>query len=596
MHENTIFRMLESSVSRFPDRLAVSIGRDPDARSLTYARLREAARAVRRGLSALGCNKGDRVAILSENRPEWAVVDLAAQCMGVLTVPIYTSLPAPQVEHILRDSGARVLIASDARQLAKALEARSQCADLLHLVVMDGPAPEGAIDLHRLVELGVSEGLSDEALDAVGNSVLPDDDASVIYTSGTTGEPKGAVLTQRAALHTARVAPLITPLYETDVFLSFLPLCHVMERIGGHYLALSLGAHTVYSEGVSRVAQELRETRPTVFLCVPRLFERLRERVMEAASRVRGPRRVVWEWALRVGTEHARMASGAEGAPMGMRLQRMLADVLVMRRVRRQATGGRLRFVVSGGAPLDESTALFLEAIGLMVLEGYGLTECPVVSLNRPERRRPGTVGLPLEGIEVRCAPDGELLVRGPSLMRCYLGRPEATAEAIDADGWLHTGDIGSIEPNGVVRITDRKKDIIVLASGKNVAPQPIEAQLARNPYIAEIALVGDRQAGIGALVVPHIERLREWAQQHGVHAPDDHALVTAPSVRRLIREEIDRSSAGLADFERVKRFILSERPFSVEGGELTPTLKVKRRVIAERYRAGMEARAAARL
>jgi long-chain acyl-CoA synthetase len=584
MADQTIYRMLQQSAARFGTRPALGHKRGEGYEYLTYNDVWERVRAFRRGLAALGMQKGDRIALLSENRVEWALSDLTAQSLGIVTVPIYATLPAPQVQYLVGDSAARALIVSDGKQLAKALELRPNVRTLEHIIVMDGPAPEGVLTFEEVIARGRDAAIRDDDLDAQAAAISPDDIATLIYTSGTTGDPKGAMLTHRALLHTGCAARRIVHLDENDIFLSFLPLCHIVERVGGHYLPLSIGALIVYSEGVFAIATELPGVRPTVFICVPRLYENMQEKIMEHAAKLPEKRKRVFDWALGVGMECVnRRQAGRSIGPL-LALKRVLADRLVLRPVREKATGGRTRFFISGGAPLHPDTGAFFEAIGVRILEGYGLTECPVITLNRPDDPHLGTVGPAIPGMEAQIAADGEILARGPSLMRGYFGKPEATARAMDAEGWFHTGDVGEMSPDGIVRITDRKKDIIVLANGKKVAPQPIEGRLKQSPYISEIVLIGDRQSTIVAIVVPAFDRLRAWARQNELPAADMSELIRRAETRRLIKQEMDRLSGELADFEKIKRFEIVTEPFTLEGGELTPTLKVKRKFIARKY------------
>jgi long-chain acyl-CoA synthetase len=584
MDDRTIYQMLQESKERFGPRQALGYRTDDGYSYLTYSDLWERVRSFRRGLTALGVKKGDRIVLLSDNRPEWAITDLAAQSLGVVTVAIYPTLPAAQVQYLVTDSVARVLVVSDKKQLAKAMEIRPNVRTLEHVVSMDPTDAEGVLTFDKVIERGKSSEVSDGELDASVATVSPDDVATLIYTSGTTGDPKGAMLSHRALLHTGTAAREFVRLDENDVFLSFLPLCHIIERVGGHYLPLSIGALIVYSEGVSAIKDELATVRPTVFLCVPRLYENMQEKIVEAVSKRTGKERKMAEWALSVGKACVDRQRQGKGIGLILAIKRAIADKLVLSNVRAKTTGGRARFFVTGGAPLDANTGAFFEALGVRILEGYGLTECPVICLNRPDNPQLGTVGPPLPGMEVTIAPDGEILTRGPSLMRGYFGKPEATAEVIDEERWFHTGDIGEMTPDGFLRITDRKKDIIVLANGKNVAPQPIEARLKHSPYIAEVVLIGDKQTSIVAIVVPVFDKLRAWAKENELPADDLAALAKRAEARKLIKEEIDQASAGLADFEKVKRFTIVEKPFSIEGGELTPTLKVKRKVVAQKY------------
>jgi long-chain acyl-CoA synthetase len=589
MSDWTIHRMFRESVHRFGSRPALGFQEGGEYRSLTYREVWEKVQALRKGLTVLGIKRGDRAAILSENRYEWAISDLAVQSLGVVTVPIYPTLPVPQVEFLVRDSEARVLFVSDPKQLKKAQELRPHVKTLEHIVLMSGSAPEDALTFEMVMKRGMESDVSDETLEEQEAAVSPDDIATLIYTSGTTGEPKGAMLTHTALLHTGFAARQIVELNENDLFLSFLPLSHIIERVGGHYLPLSIGAQIVYSEGVMSIGKELPTVRPTVFLCVPRLFEHIQERVQDEIARAPEKRRRIAQWALQVGDQVAQFQREGRRVSPTLAIKRMIADKLVLRQIREKVSGGRLRFFVAGGAPLNPETAKFFESIGLLILEGYGLTECPVTNLNRPDRRQIGTVGPTLPGMEIKIAQDGEILARGPSLMRGYFGKPEATQAAIDAEGWLHTGDIGEITPKGMLKITDRKKDIIVLANGKNVAPQPIEALIKQSPYIAEAVLIGDKQNVITAIIVPAFDRLKSWAQSHALPISDMAELVRKAEIRKLIKEEIDRLSVDLADFERIKRFEIVSQPFTIEGGELTPTLKVKRKVIVQKYAALIE-------
>lgn len=584
MEDRTIHQILKETVARFGDRPALGTKAGGEYSYLTYDALWMRVKEFRRGLAALGLSKGDRIAILSENRAEWATTDLAAQCMGAVTVPIYSTLPASQVRYLLTDSAARVLVVSDKKQLAKAREARVDVRTLDHVIVMDTLTCEDAHTFEQVIARGAAATGLDDGLDAAADSILPDDVATLIYTSGTTGDPKGAMLSQRALLHTAWAARQFVDLDENEVFLSFLPLCHVIERVGGHYLPLALGACIVYSQGVFAIGHEIASIEPTVFLCVPRLYESIQEKIAESIEKAPTRRKRLAEWALAVGKQcFERQSAGRSPGPW-LALQRAVGDRLVLSKIRAKSVGGRTRFLVSGGAPLNLTTSSFFESIGVRILEGYGLTEIPVICLNRPANPHHGTVGPPLPELSVKIAEDGEILAKGPSLMRGYFGKPQATEEAIDAEGWLHTGDVGEQLSDGCIRITDRKKDIIVLANGKNVAPQPIEALLKQSPFIGEAVLIGDKQATVSAILVPAFDKLKPWAKERELPASDMGALLRHAETRKLYKEEIDKVSGDLADFEKIKRFTLVDQPFSIDGGELTPTLKVKRRFVAQKY------------
>jgi long-chain acyl-CoA synthetase len=551
---------------------------------------RELAREVRDfslGLAALKIRAGDRVAILSGNRPEWAIADLATLSVGGVTTPLYITLPSSQVQYILTDAEAVAIIVEDEKQWRKIEAAREALPALRHVIMIEPRPAEaaaaGVLAFDDVMGMGQATGASEAAFEARWHAVQPDDLASLIYTSGTTGEPKGAMLTHFNFMSNALCVAEVIDVRPDDLFLSFLPLSHVFERLAGHYFPLSVGAAIAYAESVFTVQNNMVEVRPTVMTSVPRLYESMQSRILDTVAKAPPLRQKLFHWALGVGRTAA--ACRREHRAIGplLVLQLALAERLVFEKIR-ERTGGRIRYFVSGGAPLPPATAEFFQAVGLNVIEGYGLTETsPVISFNPPGGVRPGTVGKAIPGVEVKIAPDGEILTRGPHVMRGYYNKPDATREAIDPDGWFHTGDIGELSADGYLRITDRKKDIIVLANGKNVAPQPIEAALKASPYIEEIVLIGDKQPTITAVVVPAYDRLKAFAREHGL--PDKpEALAQDPEVRKLLKKEIDRLSGHLADFERIKRFALLERGFSIEGGELTPTLKVKRRVIAEKY------------
>lgn len=592
MEPTTLNRMFLRTVERFPERTALlskqsgESGRGPGTyQPITYAQLADRVRCLAGALTNLGVEKGDRVAILSENRPEWAIMDLASLGLGAVTVPIFPTLPAAQVEYLLRNSGAKVAAASDQKQLEKILTARQNAPSLASVVVFEPikDAPEGVLVFEVLLPSG-AEMLSPEEFRRRQEAVAPDDLATFIYTSGTTGEPKGTMLTHNNFASNIQGAHELIRIDENDVFLSFLPLSHVFERMAGYYLPLSAGASIAYCEGVRAVAKNIEEVRPTIMASVPRMYESLMERIQDAAAKRGGREKALFDWALQVGKEHGERRSSRRFSNPLLAVKRALADRLVLTKVR-DKLGGRFRFLLSGGAPLPVATAEFFMALGITIAEGYGLTETsPVISINHPDRVRLGTVGPPLHGVEVRLAEDGEILTRGPHVMKGYFNMPEATAEAIDAQGWFHTGDIGQMDADGYLSITDRKKNIIVLANGKKVSPSQLESKFKNSPYISEIMLVGDRRNIITALVVPNYLALRDWCQEHGLDPTDRPALAASPEVKKLIRSEIDRLSGDLADFERVRRVALLDHEFTVEAGELTPTLKVRRKAVEQKY------------
>lgn len=558
----------------------------------TYQELLDYVLAFRRGLDALGLRKGDRIALTShENRVEWAITDLAAQALGLITVPIYGTLPAAQVAYYIRDSGARAFVVSDNKQRAKVMEFRAEAPDLEYLIAMEGEPEkleaENTLSFDAVIQRGEAQGRDTPILDTIAASVSPDDIATIIYTSGTTGDPKGAMLSHVNLLHTpeAVVSEPIAELTDEDNFLSFLPLSHITERVGGHYLPLRVGACITYSQGLMSFADELTKTvRPDMLLCVPRLWENMYDKFKDSLPKMEEKQRKGVEWALHIGEDVAQRHSDGHGVGPILAAQHLLADKTVLSTIRERITGGRLRYCVSGGAPLDPQAAKFFLAIGIQMLEGYGLSETSIIAVNRPGKQRIGTVGTLLPEVELKLAEDGEILMRGPGRMKGYWNKPEATAEAIDPDGWFHTGDIGELSDDGYLKITDRKKDLIVLTNGKKVAPQPIEALLKHSPYIAEAVLLGDKQATVMAILIPAFDKLKTWAKTQEITATDAAELVAHAEVQKLYRAEIEQSAPHLADYEKIKRFKLVDKPFTVEGGELTPTLKVKRKFVIQKY------------
>jgi len=555
-------------------------------RAISSAGFRQAVEEISLGLRALGVRPGDRVAILSENRPEWAFADLATLAAAAVVVPIYASSTPAQVLYILKDSGAEVVFVSNAAQEAKVAEVRAQAPALRHVVRMtDEPAP-GALSLAAVRDTG-RPALDEDpgAVRALSGTPAADDLATIIYTSGTTGEPKGVMLSHANIVSNVDAAVAAFPVFgPDDVALSFLPLCHIFERMAGYYMMLSRGVTIAYAESVEAVPANMAEVRPTVMCSVPRLYEKMHARIQEKVAADPPLRRRIFRWALGVGLETFRHRVRKTKAPARLRLRRAVAARLVFAKIK-QRVGGRLKIFVSGGAPLSREIAEFFGAAGLLILEGYGLTETsPVITVNRPDDFRPGTVGRPLDGVEVKIAPDGEILTRGPHVMKGYYNKPAATAESIDKDGWFHTGDVGFLE-DGFLTITDRKKDIIVTSGGKNIAPQPIEGALKQSPLIAEAVMIGNRRNFPAALVVPKFEALEKWAAARGIAFRDREDLVGRPEIVAHYEQAVKEATGGLAKFEQIKKIALLPREFSLEGGELTPTLKVKRRVVEQKYK-----------
>lgn len=548
-------------------------------------------------LVALGLRPGARVALLSENRPEWLLADLACLAAGLVDVPLYaTAPPAEQIELLARSRAELLFVASPA-QWRTIAASRAALPALRHGVAFDhGDSDDPALLSFATLAADADFTGADAAAAEVKRRLAAtqrSDVATVLYTSGTSGEPKGVQLTHDNLLSNCAAILQHVALGPDDLTLSFLPLSHSFERTAGHYALLAAGGAIAYASSLDAVAQEVREVRPTLLLGVPRFYEKVHDRILGTLERAPRYRRALFEFAQRVADETAafhQQAGAAASLPLKLRFRHELAERLV-RSLMRQRFGGRLRFLVSGGAPLDPELVRFFEQLGLPLLEGYGLTECaPVVAVNRVGRARAGTVGEPLPGVEVSFAEDGEILVRGRNVMSGYLDDPAATAAAFTADGRLKTGDLGALDGDGYLRVTGRKKDLIIGSGGKNIAPARIEEQLKRQRIVADCCLIGDRRPFLVALLVPDEAALKTVLAEQGIEWSGRAEMLERPEVRALFDAAVARVNEGLAPPERVRRFALLPEPFSAETRELTPTLKVRRAAVARRWAAAIEA------
>ncbi len=572
----TLRDLFEYAVDAYPARkelLRIRAGKG--WRSYTVKAFERTTRETAARLGRAGIGAGDRVALFVENRPEWHILDFACHLLGAVPVPLYSTLPAHQVRFIVGDSQSKLMVVSGKERARTAAEA--------------------VADLPGVRLLGVDRGLAD-GLDAIADLPLPaarhwpdppalagSDLASLIYTSGTTGEPKGVMLSHRNFMFQVNAVRPLFPITERDVCMSFLPLSHVFERTVD-YVFFDRGAQINYVESIERVPAQLTEIRPTIMVSVPRLYERSYIKIISKVQQEGGAKRRLFEWALRVGREVRSAEWRGQRASAFARGQFAVARARIFSKVL-DRLGGRLRFSISGGAPLAREVAEFFDIVGLPILQGYGLTEsAPVIGVNRLDANRLGSVGKIVPGIEARIAPDGEILARGPNIMLGYWNQPAATAETVDADGWLHTGDIGYLDADGYLFITDRKKDIIVTSGGKNVAPQPIEGRLGATPYIAQAILIGDKFPYLTALVVPNFENLEAHFAAKGIVGLDRAEMVRHEESAALVAAAVKQVNSELATHEHIRRFTLLPRELSLEEGELTPTMKVRRRVVAERF------------
>lgn len=539
--------------------------------------------ALAQALSDHGIGEGDRVMLASGNRPEWHIADLAILDTGAADVPVYGTLTPEQIAYQARDSGARVAIVDSSEQMAKFLEVQEQCPDLELLVRIDEDGETGIVSWEDLLAAGSLKSAESNFWDRA-KKVKAENLMTLIYTSGTTGEPKGVMLSHDNLIQNVLFAADRIPVKRQDLALEFLPLCHVLERMVG-YIYMWRSTFRAYCS-VYEVGDLVAGIRPTLFAGVPRFYEKVQQKIMTKVAGASSTKRSLFLWALNVGKEASRRR--ITGMELGTFLQARynLADKLVLSKVR-EGLGGRLRYAISGGAELPMHVNEFFHSLGIMVMEGYGLTETsPVIAVNGagPGELRLGTVGRPLKNLELKIADDGELCVKGPSVMSGYWKKPKQTAEVFDKDGFFQTGDIADIDDGGFVLIVDRKKDLIVTAGGKNIAPQPIESHIKKSPFVESVVLIGDRRPYVVALISPAVEEVERWAAEHEIAADDFSTLIENPEVQQLFEDAIEKANASMARYEQIKRFRVLSEALSIEGGHLTPTLKVKRRVVEKEF------------
>jgi len=535
-------------------------------------------------LNKLGFKKGDKLILLSENRPEWVMTDFAVICQGGMTVPVYTSLTASQAEYIIQDSDASIVVVSDRNQREKIESVKANLGKVKHFITFESENIPGFIGFEDLLETGRQvEAQNTGLFEQLAYRINPEDEASLIYTSGTTGVPKGVILTHHNFITNVKTCVSLFDITYRDTVLSFLPLSHVLERMV-MFAYIYAGSTVGFAESVETVAQNLLEVRPQIMVSVPRVFEKIYARVMDSILSSSSLKKKIFFWAHKTGKKYAQRQLSGEKIAFGLNLKRKIAHKLVFSKII-EKTGGRVRFFISGGAPLSKDIAEFFYALGLVIYEGYGLTEtAPVLTVNRSGAMKFGTVGKPIPEVEIKIAEDGEILARGPNVMKGYYKKEDETREVFEG-GWFHTGDIGYLDREGFLVITDRKKDLIITSGGKNVAPQPIENLLKTSPYISTVVVLGDRRRFISALVVPNFEKLEELARSRNIQFANRKDLIGSREIVDFIQAEIDRATPGLASYERIKKIALLERDFEIEKGEITPTLKVRRAAVENRYR-----------
>ncbi|HEY3066675.1 MAG TPA: long-chain fatty acid--CoA ligase [Methylomirabilota bacterium] len=590
MAEDTLPRVFWSRVEKSGDQPAQQTKQQGAWAALTWQQVGDAVREVALGLIALGREKGDAVALLSTSRAEWVHADFAIMSAGCVTVPIYPTYPPDLIAYVVNDSGARTLIVEDPAQLAKALEVRAEMPRLDSIVVITGydapQPPKSVMTWGTLRRLGrEQESAHKSTLAERVASTASDDIATLVYTSGTTGPPKGVVQTHRNHVAALRASGETTPVTPGWTHLLFLPLAHSFGRLES-FLGVHEGLTTAFAESLDKMPENLREVRPHFICSVPRVFEKVYAKVLAGVEAGSPLKQKIFRWAIGVGRQVSRLQQEGKPIPPALELKRRLAHKLVFAKLH-AALGGRLQWAVSGGAPLARDIAEFFHAAGILILEGYGLTEtCPVGTFNRPTRFKFGSVGQPLPGVDLKIASDGEILVKGPNVAtRGYFKQPQATADVFTPDGWFHTGDIGRIDADGFLFITDRKKDLIVTAGGMNIAPQNIENMLKADPFISQVMVYGDRRPYPVALVTVNPDELGKFAREQGILTTDAAGLARHPKVMERVGRTVEEKNTQLQSYAKIKKFAVLPADFTQDGGELTPTLKVKRKVVAEKYR-----------
>lgn len=586
-NEGTIVDVFYRRVKAAPNKTALLEKRSGRWEPISWRQFGARVSAIAFGLKALGVGRGDRVAIFAENRVEWTFADLAILALGAVSVPIYATSSAEQVRYIVEHSGARVVFAGGAEAASRVAAVRGALPHLEKVIVFTSGEKDGwDLDLAGLERLGAREqersGLRFEDL---FTGLTSGDLSSIMYTAGTTGPPKGCMLSHGNILYICRSVSEILPLKKNGLVLSFLPLAHAMERNGGQFLSIYFGLPTAYSRGMETVAEDLRAVRPAFSRAVPRFFEKWYNSVQAAVSEYSPARRKIFNWALAVGKSYHSLKQEKRSIPAGLRLKRGLANLLVYRKIKKW-TGGRMRFFVSGGAPLAPEIIEFFSSLGVLVAEGYGLTETTVLAtINRPDSYRFGTVGLPIPGAEIKIAPDGEILIRHDGVMKGYYRDEAATREVLDSEGWLHSGDIGYFDEAGFLVISDRKKDIIITAGGINVTPQILENVLKNHPLVSQVMVFGDRKPYLVALFTLDEESLPEQAPLFGITLDPLVPHSQNPGIRSILESFVMENNWVFARAEMIKKFAILDRDFSQVQGEITPTQRVRRNAVAERYR-----------
>ena len=582
-----LYQFLSDEYRSRPDKDLLRYKVDGKYIGISYSKFKEETDNFGYGLATLGIKRNDKVAIISENRPEWVFSDMASLVLGAVNVPIYPSLTSESIEYILNNSESKCVIISNTFQLNKLLKVRDKCNHLKLIIIMNHSDFDSSIknlySFKQVQEKGVQKkSASPKFLKENMELVKEDDVCTIIYTSGTTGIPKGVVLTHKNIMSNVTSAIETFPINEEDVWLSFLPLCHIFERMAGYYTAFASGGTVCYAESIEKVATNLVEVKPTIMTSVPRLFERIYSRILKNVESQPKRKQKIFFSAINVGAKFAK-AKKSGNVPLSLKIKNELAGKLVFKKLL-ERTGGNIRFFISGGAALSRELGEFFEAVGITIIEGYGLTESsPVITANRVDDYKFGTVGKPFSDVEVKIAPDGEILAKGPNIMKGYYKNKKETDETLK-DGWLHTGDIGVFDSDGFLMITDRKKHLFKTTAGKYIAPTHIENTFLASKYIDQFMVVGDRRMFISALIVPDFEAVKEYADSNNIPYSDEKDLVKNDKIYKLLEDDMIQFQKKLANYERVRKFVLLDRPFTIDSGEITPSMKIKRKIVENKY------------
>jgi len=582
----TVPEILFNTIKKFPENIALKIKRGETYQTYTYRELGEQVEVMTNALASLGLRPGDKVAILSNNRPEWPISDFSIFCLGAITVPVYQTLPPNQIEYILKDADTRAIFVENQEQFDKIAEIDTALPNLKHIFTFESVVSESreVQTFSDLLETGkkFAEAQPQFFKESLAK-IKPKNICSMVYTSGTTGDPKGVMLHHSGFVHDIIHSEARLNLHSTDTFLSFLPLSHLYERLAGHWCPMYVGATIQYAQSISTVIDDLKDARPDVIVSVPRVFEKIAAKVQEQVEQGSAIKQQIFRWAQKVGTQYH--SDKIDKQLTGwLKFQHRIADRLVFNKIK-AIMGGNMRYPIAGGAPLSVETLKFFEALDMQIIEGYGMTEAHLILTLTPfGHTRYGSCGQPIEGVEIKIAGDGEVLVKGPTVMAGYYNRQDLTDEAITADGWLCTGDVGHLDEDNYLFLTDRKKNMLVTSGGKNIMAAPVENILKKSRFIEDVCLIGNKRKFVSAMIVPNFESLHPWAEKQGIEFENNATLVSHPDVVALFNENVEQLQTHLARFEKVKKFMLLSDPLTVEKGELTPSLKIKRSVIEKKY------------